>query len=64
MKPMLDPKRGLRGATLETLAKALFRRMEPLTSGAEKAVVGNQVAIQEVSTDYPGNGISHLDEGS
>ena len=61
---MLDPKRGLRGAAPETLAKALFRRMEPLTGGAGKAVVGDQVAVEEVSADHPGDGISHLDEGS
>ena len=27
--PMLDPKRDLAGATPETLARALFRRVEP-----------------------------------
>lgn len=30
MKPMLDPKRDLAGATPETLARALLRRVEPL----------------------------------
>ena len=30
MKPMLDPKRDLAGATPETLARALFRRVVPL----------------------------------
>ena len=29
-QPMLDPKRDLAGATPETLARALFRRVEPL----------------------------------
>ena len=28
MKPMLDPKRDLKGATPETLARALFRKVE------------------------------------
>jgi hypothetical protein len=28
--PMLDPKRDLAGATPETLARALLRRVEPL----------------------------------
>lgn len=30
MKPMLVPKRDLKGATPEKLIKALFRRTEPL----------------------------------
>ena len=30
MRPMLDPARDLAGATPEKLAKALFRRVEPL----------------------------------
>ena len=30
MKPMLDPERDLKGATPEKLARALFRRTEPL----------------------------------
>ena len=33
MKPMLDPKRDLAGATPETLARALFRRIDPLRPG-------------------------------
>ena len=43
MKPVLDPKRDLKGATPETLARALFRRVEPLRPGAgRKPVVGDE----------------------
>ena len=42
MRPMLDPARDLAGATPEKLAKALFRRVEPLRPGTRrKPVVGN-----------------------
>ena len=34
--PKLDPKRDLAGATPETLAKALFRRLEPLPTERPK----------------------------
>ena len=36
--PMLDPKRDLVGATPETLARALLRRVEPLRAGRRKKV--------------------------
>ena len=52
---MLDPKRDLVGATPETLAKALFRRVESLRPrSAGKSVVGDQVAVEKVATDKPG----------
>ena len=52
MRPMLDPARDLAGATPEKLAKALFRRVEPLRPGTRrKPVVGDQVAVEEVPTD-------------
>ena len=44
--PMLDPKRDLAGATPETLARALFRRVEPLRprpGGKEK--VGRKAQV-------------------
>ena len=60
-KPVLDPARDLVGATPETLAKALFRRKEPLRSAAgRKPVVGDQVAVQETPADQPGDGVPHL----
>ena len=65
MKPILDPARDLAGATPETLARALFRRVEPLRPSARgKPVVGDQVAVEEVSADEPSDGIAHLDDGS
>ena len=61
MKPMLDPARDLAGATPETLARALFRRVEPLRPRAGgKPVGGDEVAVEEVATDEPGDGITHL----
>ena len=61
MKPMLDPKRDLAGATTETLARALFRRVEPLRPSARgKAVVGDKVAAEEVPSDKASDGIAHL----
>ena len=61
MKPMLDPKRDLVGATPETLVRALFRRLEPLRPGTRrKPVVRNKVSKEKPSTDKPGNSVSHL----
>ena len=42
--------------------RVLLRRVEPLRPGTRgKAVVGDEVAIEEVPTDQSGDGISHLD---
>ena len=61
MRPMLDPARDLAGATPETLAKALFRRAEPLRPGTRrKPVVSNKVAVEKVATDKPGHSVPHL----
>lgn len=46
-KPVLDPKVHLKGATPEVLARALFRRTEPLPPRVRKLVVGDQVAEEE-----------------
>lgn len=63
--PVLNPERDLKGATPETLAKALFRRTEPLRPGTRrKPVVRDQVAIEKVAADEAGDGIAHLDDGS
>ena len=65
MKPMLDPARDLVGATPETLAKALFRRTEPLRPGTRrKPIVRDKVAVEEVPADQLSDGIAHLDESS
>ena len=64
MKPMLDPDRDLKGATPETLARALLRQPNLGPRPAGKAVVGDQVAVEKVAPDEPGDGIAHLRKGS
>lgn len=65
MKPVLDPKRDLKGATPETLARALLRQVEPLTPRpARQSVVGDQVGVEKVPADHGGDGVSHLGKGS
>ena len=50
--PVLDPERDLKGATPETLVKALFRHVEPLRPGTRrKAVVGDEVAVEKITGD-------------
>ena len=66
-RPVLDPKRDLVGATPEKLAKALFRRTEPLRPGLRsrgKRVVADEVAVEEVTADEAGDGVTHLGKGS
>ena len=63
-KPMLDPKRDLAGATPETLARALLRPAEGLRPGRRgKPVVGDEIAVEEVTTDQSGDGVPHLRDG-
>lgn len=63
--PVLDPKRDLKGATPEALAKRLLRRVEPLRARARrKAVVGDQVAVEQVAPNEAGDGVPHLDKRS
>ena len=60
MKPMIEPKRDLAGATPETLARALLR------SGARvrgKPVVRDEVVIEKVPADKTGDGVAHLVDG-
>ena len=60
-RPKLDPKVDLAGATPETLARALFRRTEPLRPGTRrKPVVSDKVAVEKVATDKPRNSVTHL----
>ena len=60
-RPKLDPKVDLAGATPEKLARALFRRTEPLRPGTRrKPVVSDEVAVEEVPTDKPGHRVPHL----
>ena len=56
--PMLDPKRDLKGATPEKLAKALFRRSVP--SEAAKSVVSDKVTVEKVTTNKMSNSVPHL----
>lgn len=61
--PVLDPKRDLVGATPEKLARALFRRTEPLRPGrGRKTVVRDQVAVHEPAPDETRDRIPHLRE--
>ena len=63
MKPMLDPKRDLAGATPETLARALFRRTGTLRpSSRRKAVVRDQITEKKPAANKAGDGVSHLGE--
>ena len=55
MRPMLDPKRDLKGATPESLARALLRPRQ-----GTKPVARNEVSEQKPATDKPGDGVSHL----
>ena len=62
----LDPKRNLKGATPESLARALLKApYRPLSARrAGEPVVADEVAVEEPTTDHPGDGVAHLDEGS
>ena len=60
-RPKLDPKVDLAGATPETLARALLRRVEPLRPRPRgKPVVSDKVAVKKVATDKPRNSVPHL----
>ena len=59
---MLDPKRDLKGATPEKLAKALLRRSVP--SKGTKSVVSDKVTVEKVPSDHPGDGVPHLSKRS
>ena len=61
---MLDPKRDLKGATPETLARALLRQPHLAPRARRKPVGADEVAVEEVSPDETGDGIPHLDESS
>ena len=63
MKAMLDPERDLAGATPETLARALFRRTEPLLGAGGKPVVRDEPAVSESPTNEAPENVSHLVKG-
>ena len=51
----LDPEKDLKGATPETLARALLRPVH-----VRKPVVCGQSSVKKVMTDKSGDGVSHL----
>ncbi len=53
--PMLDPERDLKGATPESLARALLRNPLRPRPGVT-TVTGDEVAVEKVTTDEPGDG--------
>ena len=59
MKPMLDPTRDLKGATPETLARALFRPLRRPRARTE-AVFGYQLPVEQVPADKPSGRRPHL----
>ena len=59
MKPMLDPKRDLKGATPETLARALLKPLSRPGARTE-AVFGYEVPVPEVPADKPSGRRPHL----
>ena len=62
MRPMLDPKRDLAGATPEALARAIFKPLRGGTGAARQPVVRDQVPVEEVPADEPPDGVLHLSE--
>lgn len=65
--PVLNPAIHLKRATPEKLARALFRRTEPLRPVARtrrKAVRCDQVRGEELASDEADDNVTHLNEGS
>ena len=59
-RPKLDPKVDLKGATPETLARALLRNRNLRPSAGRKPVIGDQVAVEKGPADKPSNRVPHL----
>ena len=59
MKPMLDPKRDLKGATPETLARALLKPLRRPRPGAEP-VFGYQLPVEQAPADKTRGRAPHL----
>ena len=64
MKPMIDPKRDLAGATPEMLARALLRPVNRSAPSGLRArvepVVRDKVVVGQAATDEPRHGVPHL----
>lgn len=58
-KAILDPKRDLKGATPEKLARALLRR-DGRSRARGQSVVGNKVPVEKVAADKASDRIAHL----
>ena len=59
-RPVLDPERDLKGATPETLARALLRNRNLRPRPGGKPIVGDQVAVEKIAPDQSGHRVSHL----
>ena len=62
--PVIDRDRDLAGATPEKLARALLRNRNLRPGAGRKPVVRDEVAVEEVPADEPGDGIPHLGKRS
>ena len=60
--PMIDPKKDLKGATPELLAKALLKN-SLLPRRVVKPVAGGKVSVKKVPADHSGDSGSHLVKG-
>ena len=60
-QPILNPKRDLKGATPNKLARALLRSV---SSARSESVVSNKVSVKKVATDKTGNRVTHLSKRS
>ena len=58
--PVINRERDLSGATPEKLARALLRNRNLRPRPAGKPIVGDEVAVEEVAPDQPGDGVPHL----
>lgn len=61
-RPKLDPKVDLKGATPESLARALLRgKNRPSSRHVGKPVGADKVAVEEPPSDHAGDGTTHLE---
>lgn len=60
--PMIDPKKDLKGATPELLAKALLKNTL-LPTRVVKPVAGGKFSVKKVATDHSSDSASHLVKG-
>lgn len=58
MRPMLDPRRDLKGATREKLARALLRNRNLHPGPDGRPVARDQAPAEPVPVDQPGNRLS------